>query len=163
MVVTNVAEHVRVCSGGLDAGGFGEPAQAAGGGVPVHPGAAAVEQDRPVRAVADGAVDGPADGGRERDEDDLGAFAADAQYPVAVLLAQVGDVRAGGLEDPQAQQAEHGHQREVAWIGDWRAAASRASNCRRVKPSVGDSAGTAGRRTFSAGECSRTPSMTQVR
>jgi hypothetical protein len=34
---------------------------------------------------------------------------------VAVLLAEVGDVRAGGFEDPQAQQAEHGHQREVAW------------------------------------------------
>jgi hypothetical protein len=37
--------------------------------------------------------------------------------PVAVLLAQVGDVRAGGFEDPQAEQAEHRHQREVAWIG----------------------------------------------
>jgi hypothetical protein len=36
---------------------------------------------------------------------------------VAVLLAEVGDVRAGGFEDPQAEQAEHGHQREVAWIG----------------------------------------------
>jgi hypothetical protein len=33
-----------------DAGGFGEAAQAAGGRVPVHPGAAAVEQDRPIRA-----------------------------------------------------------------------------------------------------------------
>jgi hypothetical protein len=34
---------------------------------------------------------------------------------VAVLLAEVGDVGAGDLEDPQAQQSEHGHQREVAW------------------------------------------------
>jgi hypothetical protein len=36
---------------------------------------------------------------------------------VAVLFAEVGDVRAGGLEDPQAQQAEHGHQREIARAG----------------------------------------------
>jgi hypothetical protein len=35
---------------------------------------------------------------------------------VGVLLAEAGDVRAGGLEDPQAQQAEHGHQREVARV-----------------------------------------------
>jgi hypothetical protein len=35
---------------------------------------------------------------------------------VAVLFAEVGDVRAGGLEDPQAQQAKHGHQREVIRI-----------------------------------------------
>jgi hypothetical protein len=34
---------------------------------------------------------------------------------VAVFLADVGDVGSGGLEDPQSQQAEHGHQREVAW------------------------------------------------
>jgi hypothetical protein len=36
---------------------------------------------------------------------------------VTVLLAQVGDVGAGGLEDPQAGQPGHGHQREVAWTG----------------------------------------------
>jgi hypothetical protein len=47
----------------------------------------------------------------------LGALAAHAQHPVAVLLAEVGDVRAGGFEDPQAEQPEHGHQREVAGIG----------------------------------------------
>jgi hypothetical protein len=48
-------------------------------------------------------------------------------------------------------------------LTDWRAAVSSASNCRCVNPRVGDSAGTAGRRTYSAGERSRTPSMTQVR
>jgi hypothetical protein len=31
------------------------------------------------------------------------------------------------------------------------------------QPERGDSAGTVGRRTYSAGECSSTPSMTQVR
>ena len=34
-------------------------------------------------AVCDGPVDGAADGWRQRDPDDLGAFAAYAQYPVA--------------------------------------------------------------------------------
>jgi hypothetical protein len=29
---------------------------------------------------------------------------------VAVLFAEVGDVGAGGLEDPQAEQPEHGHE-----------------------------------------------------
>jgi hypothetical protein len=38
------------------------------------------------------------------------------QDPVAMLLSEVGDVRSGGLEDPQAQQAEHGHQGEVARV-----------------------------------------------
>jgi hypothetical protein len=33
---------------------------------------------------------------------------------VAVLLAELGVPGAGGFEDPQAEQAEHGHQREVA-------------------------------------------------
>jgi len=32
---------------------------------------------------------------------------------VAVFLAQIGDVRAGCLEDPQSEQAEHGHQGEI--------------------------------------------------
>ena len=89
----------------------------AGGGVPVHPGAAAVEQDRPVGAVADGAVDGPADRRRQRDEDDLAALAAHPQDPVAVFLAEVGDVGAAGFEDPQAEQAEHGDQGEVVGVG----------------------------------------------
>jgi hypothetical protein len=48
-------------------------------------------------------------------------------------------------------------------LGDWRAVASKASNCRWVNPSIGDSAGTVGRRTCSAGEFSSRPSMTQVR
>jgi hypothetical protein len=38
------------------------------------------------------------------------------QYPMTMLLAEIGDVRAGGLEDPQAEQAEHCHQREVARV-----------------------------------------------
>ena len=52
-----VAEHVRVRPGDRHASGFCQAAQAAGGGVAVHPGATAVEQDRPAAPVADG-VDG---------------------------------------------------------------------------------------------------------
>jgi len=33
-----------------------------------------------------------------------------------MLFAQVGDVSAGGFEDSQAQQSEHGYQREVARV-----------------------------------------------
>jgi hypothetical protein len=106
--------HMRMCPGHLDAGGFGEPVQAAGGRVAVHPGAAGVQQDRPAVPEADRPVDGPGDRWRQRDQDDLGALAAHAQDPVAVFLAEVGDAGAGGFEDPQAEQPEHGHQREVA-------------------------------------------------
>jgi hypothetical protein len=42
-------EHMRVGPGDLDARRPGELVQAAGGGVPVDPGATAVEQDRPAR------------------------------------------------------------------------------------------------------------------
>jgi len=90
-----------------------EPPQPPGGGVPVHPCTAGVEQDRAPRPAAGGAVDRAADRWRQRDQDDLAAFAAHAQHPVTVLLAEIGDIRAGGLEDPQAEQAEHGDQGEV--------------------------------------------------
>jgi len=83
--------------------------QAAGGGVAVHPGTAAVEQDRPAGAGADCPVDGPRDRWRQRDQRDLGAFAAHAQHAVAVFFAEVGDVGGGGFEDSQAEQPEHGH------------------------------------------------------
>jgi hypothetical protein len=35
----------------------------------------------------------------QRDQDDLGAFTADPQDPVSVLLAQVGDPGGAGFED----------------------------------------------------------------
>jgi hypothetical protein len=53
---------------------------------------------------------------RQRDQGNLAAFAAHPQHPVTVLFAQVGDVGAGGFEDPQAEQAEHGHQREITRV-----------------------------------------------
>ena len=101
---------MRMCPGDVDASGLGEVPQATSGCVPVHPGAAGVKQDRPAGSGTCCPVDGAADRWRQRDQDDLGALAAHAQHPVAVLLAEIGDVRAGGLEDPQAEQVEHGHQ-----------------------------------------------------
>ncbi len=67
-----VTEHMRMCPGDLDAGGFGEVTQAAGGRVLVHPGAAGVEQDRPADPGCCRPVDGPADRWRQRDQDHLG-------------------------------------------------------------------------------------------
>ena len=99
-----------------DARCLGEPSEAAGGGVAVHPGTAAAEQDRPAYAGADRAVDSPPDGWWQRDDDDLGALAAYAQHPVAVLLAQVGYVSPGGFEDPQAEQAKHERPARSGWL-----------------------------------------------
>jgi hypothetical protein len=99
------------------AGGPGEVAQAAGGGVPVHPRAATVKQDGSADTRAGRLVDGPADRWRQRDQDDSGALAADAQHPVAVFFAEVGDVCAGGFGDPEPEQAEHGGRGEVVPVG----------------------------------------------
>ena len=90
--------------------------------------------------------------------DDLVALAAHAQDAVAVFLAEVGDVGAAGFEDPQAEQPEHGDQGEVVRVGRRRGQRSSiASNCRWDRPRVGDSGGTLGRRTYSAGECVQHP------
>jgi hypothetical protein len=59
----------------------------------------------------------PTAGGGQRHEDNLGSLAAHSQYPMAVLLAEIGDIGAGRLEDPQPEQAEHRNQREVAPAG----------------------------------------------
>jgi hypothetical protein len=59
--------------------------------------------DRAGHAIADGGVEGAADGGRERDEDGLVTFTGDAQDAVAVFFAEVGDVQSGGFEDPQSE------------------------------------------------------------
>jgi hypothetical protein len=102
-----------MCPGDLDAGGLDELAQAADGGVQVHPGVAVVEQERPRMRDPIARVYGPADCGRQRDQDHPGALPAYPQDPVAVFFAKVGDVAVGGFQDPQAEQAEHGHQSEV--------------------------------------------------
>ena len=131
--------------------------------MPVHPGTAAVEQDRAAHPACDSTVDDAADGRGQWYDDDLGALAAYAQDPVAVFFAQIADAGAGGFEDPQAQQPEHGHQREVMRVRG-------ISRCpqQRLELQVGEAergrlgwdlrpADVLGR------ECSSTPSITQVR
>ena len=108
-----MAEHVRVDRRHPHPGRGGKGPESAGGGVPVHPDTATVEQDRPAGPVADGGVKGATDRGRQRDEDGLVALADDPQNAVAVFLAEVGDVRSGRFEDPQAVQPEQAHEREV--------------------------------------------------
>jgi hypothetical protein len=68
-------------------------------------------------------------------------------HAVAVFLAEVADVGAGGFEDPEASRPSIATSAKSYGFADWRAAVSIASNCRWLNPSVGDSAGTAGRRT----------------
>jgi len=77
----------------------------AGGGVPVHPHAERVAQDRPAGRDRrrPGRWLGPQRG--QRDEHDLAALAAHAQYPVAVLLAQVGDIRPAGNDTRRSTPA----------------------------------------------------------
>ena len=70
-------QHMWMSSVDPDSRCLGEPPEPPGGGMPVHPRAVAVEQDRPRGAVTHGAVDGPADRWGQRDQDDLVAFAAD--------------------------------------------------------------------------------------
>ena len=137
-----MTEHVRVRPGDPHPGGFGEVPQAAGGGVAVHPGAAAVEQDRAAGTAGYGPVDGPRDGWWQRDQDDLGAFATDAQYPVPVLFAEVGDVAPVASKIRRPSSPSMATSAKSHGFAESRAAVSRASNCRWVNPRVGDSGGT---------------------
>jgi hypothetical protein len=108
---------------GPDSRCFGQAPEPSGGCMPVHLCAVAVEQDRPAVTVIHSVVDRPAGRRGQRNQDDLAAFAADPQDPVAVLLAEIADVRAGGPEDPQSRQPQHGHQGEVVpaeWTGGQR-------------------------------------------
>jgi hypothetical protein len=110
-------EACAVRPGRLDASHAGETVQTPRGRVAVHAGAAAVDQDRPASTRSDGPVNGPPGCWWQRDQDHLGALAAHPEYPVAVFLAEIGYVCAGSFEDPQAQQAGHCYQREVARMG----------------------------------------------
>ena len=65
----------------------------------------------PSGAFPDGQVDRPGGARRQRDGHDLAALTSDRQGPVAAFEAQVLDVRAGGLRDPQPVQREQRDQR----------------------------------------------------
>jgi hypothetical protein len=74
--------------------------------VPVQSLAIGGQEDRPFAALTDGQVDRPRSPRRERDGDDLAAFAGDDQRPVAALDAERLDVGTGGFGDPQAIQRQ---------------------------------------------------------
>jgi hypothetical protein len=94
-----------------DPGAAGHPADDPGGAVPVQPPPVRGEEQRSFGPLAGRQVDRPGGARRERDGDDLAAFAGDDQGAVAALQAQVLDVRAGGLRDPQPVQREQRDQR----------------------------------------------------
>jgi hypothetical protein len=74
----------------------------------------------------------------------IGACAAYPQHPVAMFFAQVGDVCAGGLEDPQAEQPQHRDEREVAGMGGLPGRGEQGLELQVGEPRLGDSAGDRG-------------------
>src|SRR4051812_12621841 len=101
MVVTKVWHSMCGCMRTVETPAAAPSAfSPAGSGVPAHACSVAVAQDWPVSAVADSPIDGAADSWRERDEGGLVAFALDGEDAVTACLADCGDVRSGGLEDP---------------------------------------------------------------
>ena len=86
-------------------------------------------------------------------------------WKLAWILAFLADL--GGIEGFRADLGDHWTVlRDANFFGEknshWRRVVSIASNCRWVSPRVGESAGTVGQRTCSAGDCASTPSVTQV-
>jgi hypothetical protein len=64
------------------------------------------QEQRSVGVFADGQVDRPGGPRRQRDRHHLAALAGHGESPVPALEAQVLDVRAGGLGNPQPVQRE---------------------------------------------------------
>jgi hypothetical protein len=69
-----------------------------------------------VVSAGDGSVDGSDGSWWQWDEDDLVALAVHTGDAMAVFLAHVSDVGAGGFEDPQAEQPQHDNEREVVRV-----------------------------------------------
>jgi hypothetical protein len=124
----------------------------------IRPGAVQV-QPPPVRALADGQVDRPGGPRRQRDGDHLAALAGDRQRPVPALQAEVVDVGAGGLGNPQPVQREQGDQRILGRRAEPGGDQQRAELVAVQRDRVGLVVHP-GRRTCAAGEWSRSSSST---
>ena len=97
-----------------DPGAAGGPMNDPGGAVAVQPPAIGGQEQRPAGALAGGQVDCPGGTWCERDGDDFAALAGDNQGAVPAFQAQLVDVSAGGLADPQPVQRQ---QRDQGVLG----------------------------------------------
>ncbi len=85
-----------------------------GGAVAVQPPPVRGDKQRSCGALPGGQVDGAGGAGHERDGDDLAALAGDDQGAVPAFQAELPDVRAGRLGDPQPVQRQ---QRDEGMLG----------------------------------------------
>lgn len=157
-----VAQHVRVHAGRRDVGRLGKCLQAAGGRVTIHPPGVAVEEDRSGSATGDRLVDGTTDSRWRRQQGGLVAVAVHGEDAVTASFAERLHVGTGRLEHAQSKQSEHRDKGEVAAVGGVAAGGEDGLELQVTETERGDSSGTCGRRTYSAGECSRIWSITQV-
>jgi hypothetical protein len=104
----------------------------------------------------------PTAGGSGHQHDPV-AFAVHFQDAVSVFLAEVDDVGAGGFEDPQAEQPEHGDQGEVVRVARLAGGCEHGLELQVGQPECGRLGWHVGSADISAGEVGSTPSMTQVR
>src|SRR4051812_27514890 len=142
-----VPEHVWVHPRQLDAGLFGDPAEPAGGAVPVHPGGPAGQEDGSGGPFVDGPLDGAADGRGSGTSTTLSPLPRTRRTPwpcssprSSMLLPVASKVRR--LRSPSIMTSA-----KSLRLVEVLAAVSSASNCRWVSSRTGDSAGTLGRRT----------------
>src|SRR4051794_1196146 len=95
-------------------------------------------------AFALGSVDGSGHCRRKRCQDDLVALAVDAEHAMAVDLAELLDVGAGGFKDAQPEEPEHGDQGEIVGVLGVAGGAEQRLELQVGEPEVGDSGGTRG-------------------
>ena len=116
MVTKVVPEHVGVHPGDPHAPGVGQVSETKSGGMAVLPHPSLVAQQWSFGAPGHGPVQSAPDRRRQRHQHDPVALAVHLQDAVSVFLTEVADVGAGSFEDPQAEQPEHGDQREVVRV-----------------------------------------------
>jgi hypothetical protein len=92
----------------------GDPPHDPAGGVTVQPVTVGAEEHWAHGALADREVNGAGDARGERHGDGLAAFAQHRQCPVTAFEAEVVDIDADRLRDPQPVEGEEGHQRVIA-------------------------------------------------
>ena len=133
------------------------------GCVPVHPSPTGVEQDGPAdRPPTARSIPRPTAGGRGiRTTLVPLPHTRSTRWPCSSPRSAMLALVASKMRRPSSPSIAT--RAKSDGLTDSRLAVSMASNCRCVKPRVGDSGGMAGRRTCSAGEWSSAPSITAVR